>query len=652
MTKIKISIIITLLISIGSYFTPYLVVHQVNSALKAKDAIKLSKHVNFPALRESLKASFNAQLMSNITNAKNNSGFAVLSIATAATLINTMVDGLVTPESLAMIMNRGQLPQEENTTKSTLEDIEPVMAYEDFNHFIITVKGTNAQNAIGFVFSRDGIINWKLITLRLPINRIASQVALATEPKWKYETKLDDFTDKQVSWATITAEKNSDKSFINVVCSPDATIEFKIGTGRYIAEKDISNNVMYRVDKNEPVTLTMKTFNDSFVYGNDVDSLFLSALQSNGLNILVQLTHHDYSTSKARFSLKGAKEAISKVLTNCEEVKKAILETEKTGVVKNEKRGLMWMRCSLGQTWNGSTCKGKAEGYKSVELAINTAKYYSYTGYSDWRLPTLSESKTLIYCSKGWSPKNKYCNDESQIPTIDTVKFPNAPNDIFWTSSMTYDYSKPTAKFIRYNVVGSKEDVLFRIASRLGAIALINGTGTGKSPILYPKGFHIRLVRNHNINEKYANEKFPNGWRLPTSMELSHDNSLRDSSPSQYTIVVEDFNGDKKLDYAFLLVGTQVEKLGLFVKLSTANDYEWKLVDESDYGIVNIGIERAEPDEYETWCFRAYGKCDNGEPEKVNLKNGGIFYIAFESLSLLWYWDSVTNKFKTVSISD
>jgi hypothetical protein len=94
----------------------------------------------------------------------------------------------------------------------------------------------------------------------------------------------------------------------------------------------------------------------------------------------------------------------------------------KDGLVIDIDNNLMWMRCEFGQTWNGVYCEGKAERLKFDE-AQSTAKRTNYGGYSNWRVPTIQEINSLVYCENGiriqylqngfWSKKteedNSYC---------------------------------------------------------------------------------------------------------------------------------------------------------------------------------------------------------------------------------------------------
>lgn len=110
---------------------------------------------------------------------------------------------------------------------------------------------------------------------------------------------------------------------------------------------------------------------------------------------------------------------------------------------------LQWMRCSLGETWESSSCMGSA-----VEVNWNDAKELpglmnnkgGYAGRSDWRLPTISELAGLRVCSSGRavSTRNtpdgttfRICSGDFSRPTIDTHLFPGA-DGWFWSSTLSY----------------------------------------------------------------------------------------------------------------------------------------------------------------------------------------------------------------------
>ena len=119
------------------------------------------------------------------------------------------------------------------------------------------------------------------------------------------------------------------------------------------------------------------------------------------------------------------------------------------GTVTHGATGLMWMRCSLGQSWNGSTCTGTAaiatwQGALQLAADINSDGSDAdndgqpgFAGYTDWRLPNRNELESIVEESC-WSP------------AINAAVFPGTPSSWFWSSS-PYAYDSDNAWYVNFN---------------------------------------------------------------------------------------------------------------------------------------------------------------------------------------------------------
>ncbi len=108
----------------------------------------------------------------------------------------------------------------------------------------------------------------------------------------------------------------------------------------------------------------------------------------------------------------------------------SIFEADERIVIDNGYRrdATMWMRCALGQKWDGKTCVGEPTLFTWNEVHQLAAKYNAekFGGFDQWRVPFLPELMTL---------RETNCSN----PAMNTEVFIGAPSVFFWSSMPAVD---------------------------------------------------------------------------------------------------------------------------------------------------------------------------------------------------------------------
>ena len=179
MTKgAKIGLAVLLLVLIGwIYASPYIAFHRMQAAAERRDAVALADYVNFPALRESVKASLTVQMTKSMSSSSSTDNpFAGLGLLLAQTMVDRFVDALVTPEALAAMMQgappsgpeRSTPPSTERTASKAAEKPITKFGYETFGRFTLRFASRDKPtDELVLVLLRDGL-SWKLSAIRIP----------------------------------------------------------------------------------------------------------------------------------------------------------------------------------------------------------------------------------------------------------------------------------------------------------------------------------------------------------------------------------------------------------------------------------------------------------------------------------------------------
>jgi hypothetical protein len=166
--KWKVAAVAAALIIIASsalwYFeSPAWTLKGMNDAAQSHDADALNAYIDYPALRESLKAELTARMMAEAQQDK--SGFGALGAAFGSAMMGPMIDGLVSPSGMRAALLASKQADAPPAAASALHVPEkPVIVRRNFSEFLVTAKD---QPNSGLVFERHGL-SWMLSGVELP----------------------------------------------------------------------------------------------------------------------------------------------------------------------------------------------------------------------------------------------------------------------------------------------------------------------------------------------------------------------------------------------------------------------------------------------------------------------------------------------------
>jgi hypothetical protein len=141
----------------------------MKAAADANDPGALNAYIDYPALREDLKAEITGRMRAEAK--KDKSGFGGLGLAIGKAVIGPVIDGLVSPAGMraALIAKRDQAQTEVAARAASALRVpdDPVIVRRGFSEFLVASK-QRPKN--GLVFKRHGL-SWKLSGVDLPPNR-------------------------------------------------------------------------------------------------------------------------------------------------------------------------------------------------------------------------------------------------------------------------------------------------------------------------------------------------------------------------------------------------------------------------------------------------------------------------------------------------
>ena len=169
-------LIMGLLVLVAGYLyaSPYLALNNIKSAAQARDAEKLSGYVDFPSVKQGVKDQVKAKFATEMLTGEDKGGFEALGSMFATAMIDQLVDGLVSPEGLAVMMSgeQDQASKEAATTQeqsSPSDNLEYETGYDSFSDFHINLINPTTDKTVKVMLHRDGL-NWKIVDIDFPFD--------------------------------------------------------------------------------------------------------------------------------------------------------------------------------------------------------------------------------------------------------------------------------------------------------------------------------------------------------------------------------------------------------------------------------------------------------------------------------------------------
>ena len=303
----------------------------MRKAVQNNDAVYVSDHVDFPQLRESLKATFKTQMAKEVATSDAD-GFEAFGAALGAMMIGPMVDALVTPEGLIEMMQGKDLGEiapasaGSNSGSSSTPANQAKMnvtkaGYENLSRFVVKVGEPSEEESLSLVFSRHGLFSWKLARIRLqlpasPASPASPNIASVPEEPagWQLRTDTSPIDDSKSYFLSRDADEPIGSGFMSstptlIIRHKEGTLEVYITFGTYLGSD--TTMVTTRMGSSPATQREWGLSTDGKAIFCPTDNgQFVRQLLAND-RLVIRLTPFGESPATSTFDLTGLSEAIA-----------------------------------------------------------------------------------------------------------------------------------------------------------------------------------------------------------------------------------------------------------------------------------------------------------------------------------------------------
>ncbi len=156
--------------------SPYLAARKFVAWARQGDTERLAASVDFPAVRASLKPQLSAAVTARMNRdpEMRDNPLAGLGMMLMPSLLDRMVDSVVTPRGLATLVSAGRTGRVAESAEPPRLDYD--YGYTALDRFRVTARRQGGRGApLGLTFERRGLFWWKLVGVDLPQDMLADR---------------------------------------------------------------------------------------------------------------------------------------------------------------------------------------------------------------------------------------------------------------------------------------------------------------------------------------------------------------------------------------------------------------------------------------------------------------------------------------------
>jgi hypothetical protein len=157
-----------LVASVWLYWSPRAAARDIRNAAQAGDVEELQRLVDFPLVREQLKADLKTSLMQSADTSDSGAFGSVLATGLGGMMIDGVVNEAVSPSGIAALVRSGSLDTARAApVTDSMTDVR--MRYRDARTFVVTVRHRDRPlgDTVSFVLRRRGLA-WRLVRVGIP----------------------------------------------------------------------------------------------------------------------------------------------------------------------------------------------------------------------------------------------------------------------------------------------------------------------------------------------------------------------------------------------------------------------------------------------------------------------------------------------------